>query len=79
MIFYSKQHCDRFINYLEKNEIGYKRYFNIPLKRLPFVSNPECTVAESICSRIVTLPIYYEMKEEEIEYESNTIRQFSLS
>ena len=56
-------------NILFRNNIGARRYFYPSLNTLPFLPPSiakSCEVSESISSRVICLPLYFNMKEEDI-------------
>lgn len=52
---------------LKKNDIISRRYFYPSLNKLPYVSNSKMEVAESIASRVLCLPLYVGLTENELE------------
>lgn len=51
---------------LNQQQIFPRRYFYPALNSLPYVTPQPCSIAESVSSRILCLPMYYELCEEEI-------------
>ncbi|MEO0404123.1 MAG: DegT/DnrJ/EryC1/StrS family aminotransferase [Bacteroidota bacterium] len=67
VLFESEQQCESILQALADNDIHARRYFYPVLSKLhylPYTSMPE---AEDISSRILCLPLYFELKEDEIE------------
>ena len=46
---------------LADNDIFARRYFYPSLNTLPFLKGQHCSVSENICSRVLTLPLYYDL------------------
>ncbi|NLZ47702.1 MAG: DegT/DnrJ/EryC1/StrS family aminotransferase [Clostridiales bacterium] len=72
---------DGLAEYLSKNEIGYSIYYPMPLhlqKAFKYLGykKGDFPVAEKVSQSIIALPIYPELKEEEVEYVCETIRNF---
>ncbi len=59
---------------LEKNDIYPRRYFYPGLHRLPYVKPIKLSVMEDISSRILCLPQFYELTQEQIDLVVKTIR-----
>jgi dTDP-4-amino-4,6-dideoxygalactose transaminase len=51
---------------LKSNNINTRRYFYPSLNTLPFIEYQSCPVSESISSRVLALPLYYELEEKDI-------------
>ncbi len=51
---------------LQKNEINTRRYFYPSLNNLPQYKGEACPVSESISSRVLALPMYYDLTEEDV-------------
>lgn len=60
---------------LEKESIFPRRYFYPSLNKLPYVEYQSCPVSEDISLRILCLPLYYELKEEELKLISKIVMQ----
>lgn len=60
---------------LEKNEIFCRRYFYPPLNTLPYLNFTKCEVADNISKRVLCLPMFHELKSENIELICNLILQ----
>ncbi len=58
---------------LEKEDVFPRRYFYPALNHLPFYGDANCPMAESIAKRVLCLPMYYELSEEEVAFISNII------
>lgn len=54
-------------SHLEEHEIITRRYFFPTLNRLPQYTGEDCPVSESVSLRVLALPMYFNMKEEDIE------------
>lgn len=67
IIFESEEIALKVKNSLEKKEIFPRRYFYPALSKLNYVPASSNPIAENIASRILCLPIYYELSEPEQE------------
>lgn len=61
-------------NALEENNIYPRRYFYPPLNQLDYVSG-KTPISDSISSRVLCLPLYHELKQEEQELVIETINK----
>jgi dTDP-4-amino-4,6-dideoxygalactose transaminase len=52
---------------LAKDEINTRRYFYPSLNKLPYVAQATCTVSEDIAARVLCLPLFYELKDQDLE------------
>lgn len=53
------------VKILKENDIYPRRYFYPALSKLPYVSGGVCPVAEDISTRVLCLPIYYDLQSED--------------
>lgn len=60
-------HREKVIEALEKKGVHPRRYFYPSLNTLPYVSYVDCSVSENIADRILCLPIYPELGNEQID------------
>jgi dTDP-4-amino-4,6-dideoxygalactose transaminase len=68
---------DKFKNYLDENNIENAIYYPIPIhKTLPFFSNINLLETENVCSKVISIPIYSELKDEELEKIKNIILEY---
>ncbi len=72
---------DELASYLKENEIGSSIYYPIPLhlqKCFSYLGHKkgDFPVAEKISEKILALPIYPEIKEEEVDFVCETIKKF---
>ncbi len=58
---------------LEKHKIYTRRYFYPSLNRLPYLNQTNCSVSEDISSRVLCLPLFYDLSEESILFISKQI------
>ncbi|MBA3663507.1 MAG: DegT/DnrJ/EryC1/StrS family aminotransferase [Bacteroidetes bacterium] len=58
---------------LKKNEINTRRYFYPSLNTLPFIDYQPCPVSESVSLRVLALPLFYELAEQDVKKISNLI------
>lgn len=63
VIFKSEQQLLTVLNALEKQSIFPRRYFYPSLDNLPYCSPTDCSVAHSIASRVLCLPLYVGLEE----------------
>tara|TARA_R100000306_G_C4378451_1_gene143053 strand:+ start:1477 stop:2550 length:1074 start_codon:yes stop_codon:yes gene_type:complete len=63
VIFKSEQQLLAVLNALEKQSIFPRRYFHPSLDSLPYCSSTDCSVAHSIASRVMCLPLYVGLEE----------------
>ena len=67
LIFESHDLMMSCVDYLKQNEIFTRRYFYPSLSNaLPYLETAKCDVSEDIASRILCLPIYYDLSSEEV-------------
>ncbi len=64
---------------LEKNGINTRRYFYPSLNRLPYLQGESCPVSEDISTRILCLPLYYELLDSEAQEICALIGKIPLS
>ena len=67
VLFESEEQLLHVKGLLEKNGISARRYFYPSLNRLPQHTGEACPVSEFISKRVLSLPLFYELKEEEVE------------
>ena len=67
VIFRTEKDCLKAIKVLEENQINPRRYFYPALNNLDYVAESDCPVAEDIASRIMCLPLYYELESKQVE------------
>lgn len=60
---------------LEQNQIFPRRYFFPSLNKLPFISYQACPVSESLASRVLCLPVFYELTEEVLKSICNIVNR----
>jgi len=61
----SKEKSAELIAHCLKKEIELRRYFSPSLNKLDYVRYSACPVAENISERVICLPLYHSLKEEE--------------
>jgi len=52
---------------LEKNNIIPRRYFYPSLNQLPYLKGEKCPVSEDFAHRVLSLPLYHELPEDDIK------------
>ena len=72
---------DELAEYLKKNEVQFSIYYPIPLHLQNCFSylghkKGDFPIAEKVCDKILALPIYPEITEEEVDFVCETIRNF---
>jgi dTDP-4-amino-4,6-dideoxygalactose transaminase len=75
VIFESEEQLLATEKHLKENNILPRRYFYPSLNRLNYVSNTAMAHSEDISSRILCLPLYYNLPLKEVEYICNIIKQ----
>lgn len=67
VVFKNEQTLLKAKDNLASNNIFTRRYFYPSLNKLPFISAENCPVSESISSRVLALPLYYELKMKQVK------------
>lgn len=66
LIFPSEEKLLQTVNKLKSKDILPRRYFYPALNTLPFLNNYQpCPIAESIAKRVICLPLFYDLAEEQ--------------
>jgi len=79
IVFPSKEKMISVKDKLDSAGIHARRYFYPSLNDLPYTRGSYCPIAESISERILCLPLYYELSEEDVIMIANFIvRQFEV-
>lgn len=73
VVFNSEKQLLKVKETLEAQEIFTRRYFFPALNTLPFVDFQPCPVAEDVARRVLCLPLFYELTEEQVSDISSTI------
>jgi len=68
ILFKSEELLLKATNSLEKSKIFCRRYFNPSLSKLNYVSDNSTPISDDISSRVLCLPLYHSLKEEEQEH-----------
>ena len=63
------------LNALNKNDIFPRRYFSPSLDTLNYVEGQNCPISRDLSSRIICLPLFYDLKESEAEYIAKVINE----
>ncbi len=58
---------------LSENNINARRYFYPSLNKLPYLTGDPCPVSENSASRILCLPLYNELSEEDVRFISRIV------
>lgn len=68
IIFDKEESLLNVVKILEENEIYPRRYFYPSLNKLPYINNSDdCSISESISKRILCLPLFHNITNEQIE------------
>ena len=67
VVFNTEVELLQVIEVLNENNIFPRRYFNPSLNIIEYVNGEEMPISESLSKRILCLPLYYDLKEEEVE------------
>lgn len=73
VIFRSEEQMLLIKDKLSENNINTRRYFYPSLNKLPYLKGNSCPLSESTAKRVLCLPLYYELSNEEVEFISNII------
>jgi dTDP-4-amino-4,6-dideoxygalactose transaminase len=77
VIFKNEIELLEIVKVLNKNKIYPKRYFYPSLNTLPYMNNRQsCPTSEDISKRILCLPLYAELKKQDVEKISNIILKY---
>ncbi len=63
------------VNALNKKDIFPRRYFSPSLDTLNYVEGQHCPISRDLSSRIICLPLFYDLKESEAEYVAKIINE----
>lgn len=77
VVFETQEEMEAVIVLLQSNEIYPRRYFYPSLNKLSYLEDKTqvCPISESIASRILCLPLYDSLEEEDINWIINKIRE----
>jgi len=75
VVFDSEEKCIQVLNALEQKKIYARRYFYPELSSLDYVLEQDTPVANGIASRVLCLPLYYELSNAEIEMICTTVHK----
>ncbi|GHN02886.1 aminotransferase [Cytophagales bacterium WSM2-2] len=67
IIFENEDLLLKSVKILNENSVFPRRYFYPSLNRLPYVNYVNCPVSENISKRVLCLPLYPDLREEEID------------
>lgn len=67
VVFSSEEQCLKVLHHLAINKVGARRYFYPLLSSLDYVSSKDMPLARIISSRVLCLPLYQDLKKQEIE------------
>jgi dTDP-4-amino-4,6-dideoxygalactose transaminase len=75
VVFESEKRCVKVFEYLLERQVYARRYFYPVLSQLDYVKQQSTPIAESIASRILCLPLFYQLEESEIHFVCNSIKE----
>ena len=75
VVFESEEQLLRITAGLNHKEIFPRRYFYPALNKLPFLNGNDCPIAEDLSKRVLCLPLYPELTEEQVQEISRTISE----
>ncbi len=75
IIFKDEEQCLAVLEALKVQDIHARRYFYPLLSDLDYVNSKELPIAQSISSRVLCLPIYYQLNRQDIRAITRTINQ----
>lgn len=67
VIFSSEEQLVRVVKALNAEEIFPRRYFYPSLNTLPYLTGQSCPVSENIARRVLCLPLFYELADEDVK------------
>jgi len=76
IIFKNEDICLSVLNELQKHNVFSRRYFYPSLSTLEYVPKSQCTTSENIASRILCLPLYYDLSSTEIDMICRYIKRY---
>ncbi|MFK5947539.1 MAG: DegT/DnrJ/EryC1/StrS family aminotransferase [Methylococcales bacterium] len=76
IIFKSETECLGVLEFLQQKNIYARRYFYPSLSTLDYVPKTPCKVSENIASRILCLPLYYDLSQSEIDMICRYIKRY---
>ncbi|WP_031435255.1 DegT/DnrJ/EryC1/StrS family aminotransferase [Methylomarinum vadi] len=79
VIFSSESECVGVLSELNKRNIFSRRYFYPSLSTLNYVPQNKCKMSEDIASRILCLPLYYDLSNTEIDMICRYIKRYFKS
>jgi dTDP-4-amino-4,6-dideoxygalactose transaminase len=65
IIFPNEQYCTKAKDMLERHGVFARRYFSPSLSQLEYVTRVEMPVSDSICGRILCLPLFHDLSEQD--------------
>ncbi len=76
-VFFEKEEIVlNIIEALRQNEVSARRYFYPSLNKLPFLQDYQpCDIAESLSSRVLTLPLFYDLSKDDVKRICGIINQ----
>lgn len=77
VVFETKEQMEAVVTVLQADNIYPRRYFYPSLNKLPYLENKtqSCPISESIASRILCLPLYDSLKEDDVQRITTNIKE----
>src|SRR5690606_29331631 len=73
IIFEDQASCNRAKENLERRGVFARRYFSPSLSQLEYVTQVEMPVCDSVCGRILCLPLYHDLTEQDQDLIANVL------
>jgi dTDP-4-amino-4,6-dideoxygalactose transaminase len=75
VVFASESELERVRAALAENDVNTRRYFYPSLNRLPYLEGEACPISESIAKRVLCLPLYVELADEDVDKICRIVRE----
>jgi dTDP-4-amino-4,6-dideoxygalactose transaminase len=76
VIFEDEKNVLEVMNALLQNGVSSRRYFYPSLNQLPFINQYQpCLVSESISKRVLTLPLFFDLEDKDVERIAEIVNQ----
>ncbi|WP_299228836.1 DegT/DnrJ/EryC1/StrS aminotransferase family protein [uncultured Psychroserpens sp.] len=75
LVFKSEEQLHKVKNALNENQIFPRRYFYPSLNTIPYLKGELMEISESISKRILCLPLYYDLTEEEVKHITQIVKK----
>ena len=74
VIFSSEEELLEAMKKMNQQQIFPRRYFYPSLNQLPYIQNQPCEISESISKRVLCLPLFADITEEQIDFITNILK-----